>query len=597
MWKSLFLLPCLCFAKIETMLESAQKITALYDAEITKAPPPSRSPMPDLALSIASTWLHIDLNELSSDNDENPIAPFSQEQTWQIFREIGFDGVRMQNLALPENFLINPRWKTFWPKIVENSRKLNISLIGDLIGNATAPSLDFQYALQMSPDYLNLYNLVEIDEADWKLLPNIPPNASYANVPWLTIQELYRRGYVPEQFSPMVKESSWNATGKIAGVDGKTRRWIYLKEGKNNPVLSWLSPTFASYRLATGDSLYLSREIGQKILHIDGNLPYIAEETLSLWARKIGCVSAASTNGTIESMKNASADLIYDASTRPALLHALIAQDAMALRLIYQIMLESGVEAKRLVHVLQPFDQSACDWVEFMLAPKKKFQYAEEQITGEVLRQRLLKEDLYRLQTPNTLITTTWVDHCARALGIQDFEAHKEEITNAHLLLSFVYAMQPGAFSLSTADLLGALPQQANSLNLFGVNPKTLYASLPSQLKNPRSFASKLKSVLQARRESNIAAGELISVLNSPNRGTLLLLYRLPVTRYLYLLAVNFGRKAVVESVEIPEISKTTAIDILKQLAEEKVFSSAQFSFTLSPLCGRAFYFQPKFFN
>ena len=128
-------------------------------------------------------------------------------------------------------------------------------------------------------------------------------------------------------------------------------------------------------------------------------------------------------------------------------------------------------------------------------------------------------------------------------------------------------------------------------------NAKALYASLPCQLKNPRSFASKLKSILWARRESNIAAGDLIAVVPTPHTGTLLLMHRLPSSRFIQLLAVNFGRSAVVESIDFPDIAQTTAIDIVSQLAEDKVFSSAHFSFSLPPLSGRAFYFQPKYYD
>ena len=591
------LCPILAFSAPETMLSQAEEISQIYSQQVAKSAPPSPFPMAENALQVSSVWISLSLNDVFVKKNESALSLFNKDDVWQTFREIGIDGVRMEALRKEGQIGIDPKWGNLWPQIIQLSRNQNISLIGDSLGNATIAGADFQKALQNESDYLNLYNLVEIDPQDWKLLPTIPKGSSQTNVPWLTIQELHKLGYVPRDFTPYTKESAWNATDKVLGIDGKTRRWIYLKEGENNPVLSWLSQSFTAYRLATSDALNSTRELGERILHLDGKTPWIAQETLALWIRKIGAYSAVQTDGTLLSMKSASADLVYEVATRPALLHALITQDARALRMMYQLFLDSGIDAKRMVHSLQPFDQYACDWVELMHAPKKKFQYAQEQITGEILKARLLKEDLLQLGENTPLKPSTWVDHCARAIGVKDFKSHEEEITNAHLLLAFTYAMQPGAFSISAADLLGALPNGAENLNLFETNPKNLYASLPCQLQNPRSFASKLKMILQARRDSNIATGELILVPQTQNPGTLLLLHRLPNSRFLHLLAINFGRKAVTESVEQPDMSQTSAIDILSGLAAEKVFSSASFSFTLPPLSGRAFYFQPKYYD
>ena len=592
----LFFLP-ICAAAGATLLSEAEEISQMYSREIAKASPPSRFPLAENCLQLSSVWFSVDLQHLKTGESEKPLDLFSSEKIWQILKEIGFDGVQFGNLREEGKLSVNPKWGGDWTRVEMNAQKKSVSLIGDLIGNSMAPGADFQEAIRNVGEYPNLFQLVEIDPADWKLLPRVPSNAQEANIPWLSIQELHKRGYVPEKFSPWIKESDWNATAKVVGKDGKTRRWIYLKEGKNNPVFAWLSPSFAAYRLAAGDALEGAFRLGQRIFQIDGAIPSIAEEMLSLWVRKIGAYSAATTDGTLDSIKKTSADLALDTATRPALLHALIAEDAEALRMIYRIFLEEGIEAKRLVHVLQPFDKYVCDWIELMKQPKKTYKYRDEQITGELLLRRLLKDDLFRLGSKENIPLTTWVDYCAKSIGIKDFDSHKEEISSAHLFLAFAYAMQPGAFSLSAADLLGALPNQTGSLDLMGASSGTLYASLPVQMKNSRSFAARLKAILAARRESNIAAGELIAVPNSARPSTLLLVHRLPGSRFIQLLALNFGRKESVESIEMPEIRQTSAIDLMSNLAEEKVFASGSFSFILPPLSGRAFYFQPKYYD
>ncbi len=572
---AVLIIPSLIFGATQTMLSQADAIAELYSNEMAKEAPPAPFPMPTPALLLSSNWLTFNDN-----------AALSQKETWKLFREIGIDGIQIRNIRKEGQIGLQPQWNLIWPQITNYAQELGFSLISDLIGNATAPGIDFKQALQNIGDYPTLYNLIEINPKDWDLLPSVPSGSYETNIPWLTLQTLHKKGYVPKNFTPYVKQSNWNATSKIVGIDNKERRWIYLKEGMNRPTLAWFSPSFTAYRLAAGDAIFSVKELGMQFIQIDGNIPSVAQEMLSLWIRKMGAYSSVIANGTLESMMHATTDLIDDLSTRPALLHALITQDAEALRMIYRLILDNKIDTKRLIHSLQPFDQYACDWVELMHAPKKKFRYYEEQITGEMLKNRLMKEDVTRLGAVDTIPPSTWVDHCARALNITDFEKHRTEISNAHLLLAFTYAMQNGVFSLSYEDMVGTIPGHAN-----------LYAGIESQLKNPNSFSSKLKSILQARSESNIAMGELIEVIQSPNPGTLMLLYRLPQSRFLYLLAVNFGRKETVELLEKPPLSQTSAIDLMSKLAEEKIFSSARFSFTLPPLSGRAFYFQPKYYD
>jgi len=593
----LLLLPFLAYAAPATLLTQAEAKAALYRGTTAKAPPPSPFPLPETCLANASIWFSVDLEMLAATEGSSPLQLFTSESVWQTLVEIGVEGVAFDHLRGAQTLGPDPKWGNAWPQVRQMAERRGMALIGNLIGNTLPPGPDFGFALQNVGDYPNLYHLIEIASKDWKLLPKLGPGQFEANIPWLSLQELCKLGYVPEDFTPYVKESAWNASAPIEGVDGKVRRWIYLKEGKNNPVLSWLSPSFTAYRLATGDALEGMYQLGQTIFHVDGKIPPMAQEMLALWVRKIGGTTAASSSPFFEDLTTAKTDMVYETATRPALLHALLTQDTEALRMTYRLYLDLGVTANRLVHALFPFDEYVCDWVSLMNSPKQKFQYWEERITGEVLRKRLLKEDLIRLECAQTIPQTTWVDYCARSLGVKDFENHKEELTRAHLLLAFTYAMQPGAFSFSAADLLGALPDQTQALELMGPNNNTLYASLPIQMTNPRSFACQLKAILTARKEVNIENGELISVLPSPHAGTLLLLYRLPTTRYLYLLAINFARTAVAETFELSDLANTWAIDVFTRLAEEKFFSSGKFSFILPPMAGRAFYFQPKYYD
>lgn len=551
----------------ETMLLQAQKVSSTYAQEIAKATPPKSHPTPDKALAVGSVWFTVDHNDVD-------------QLEWSLLRDLGTESVQVKNIRKKGWLGINPSLEASWQHITKNAKNESFSLIGTVLGNASAAGSDFEKALKNTPSYQNLYHLIEIDREDWKLLPKVPAGSSQTNVPWLDLQTLFHKGYVPEKFAPYVKQTSWDTTDVICGHDGKERRWIYLKNGANYPVFDFLSSSFTAYQLLTADALKLCKQAGTNLLEIDGELPLETQNMLSLWIRKIGGFSASNTDGTITSLQKTTTDLTYDIATRPALLHALVTQDAEALRMIYHIFLQAKIDTKKLVHVLQPFDEHIFDWKELTNNSKHKFLYHEQQVTGEILKNRLLKEDLMRLG-PNP---SSWVESCARALKIKDFVKHKNLISNAHLLLAFTYAMQPGVFSFSYDDLLGTLPQSQDG-------PKYLYSDLSFQMKTPHSFARGLQKILQARAASNIKQGELIDILPSPNPGTLLLLYRLPITRQIQLLAVNFANKEADEFIERSEIIKTNAIDLMTSLMEEKVFQSNAFSFTLPPMSGKAFLF------
>ena len=167
-----------------------------------------------------------------------------------------------------------------------------------------------------------------------------------------------------------------------------------------------------------------------------------------------------------------------------------------------------------------------------------------------------------------------------------------------HHLFNFCLAGQiTGNRNSFAAALQQILSRQFQLLLITSANSNTLYSSLPTQMRNKNSFANRLKVILEARRDANIASGELIDVPVPSHPGTLLLLHRLPGSRFLYLLAVNFGRATVEETIERAEMRNTWPIDAVTHLAEEKVFSSGRFSFMLPPLSGRAFIFQPKYYD
>jgi hypothetical protein len=595
MLRALFaLLPCLLFSQMpleeQSMLHQADVLSKRFNLEIAKAPPPSPQPQTKNCLNTASVFFDIDLAEIKG----LPFETLNSEGLWDLLRELGVEGVRLKGLktggAYRTAIGVDPKWGANWADLSITIQKKGISLIGEAIGNSTGMSPDFYLALKNVGDYPALYHLIEIQQHDWKLLPKISSTTPFVNVPWLTLQELHKKGYVPEEFSPFTKTSSWNTTAQIKCSDGKVRRWIYLKERTQDPVINWLEPSFAGCRIAAADALDSIFNLGWKLVFLNPFLSQNAKETLSLWARKMGSYSVQETQGGLEELKTITADLATDTLTRSALLHALLAEDAEALKLMYRLYFEEEIQTKRLVHILQPFDEFACDYGELLLHPKKRFQYYEEILTGEALRMRLLKEDIARI---GKVRPQTWPTYCMAAHGLKTFDKHREDVTDTHLLLAFFYAMQPGAFSFSVSDLLGTLGQQ--SVDLMSPNENTLYASLPGQMTNTKSFAVQLKKILQVRRDSNIANGELIAIPMTNQKGLMILGHKLP-NGMQQLLAVNFGKTNAMQTLEIPEIRNTTAIDLMTGLAEKKPLESSILELRLPPLTGKVLLFQTKYY-
>lgn len=593
------------FMKEQSMLYQADRIADKYTLAAALSPPPLLAPQPQSCLDAANIWFTIDLSNVAVSDKQTVFQRLSDPELWTHLRDLGVQAIHLKGLKTGGNLRtalgVDPCFGNLgdWENLFAAMQRKGLLLIADSVGRASGQGPDFQLALQNQPGYPGLFHLIEIPKYDWKSLPLITNGQFAVNIPWLTLQELHKKGYVPQAFSPYMKESAWNATREIQGVDGIVRRWIYLKQNRADPVLDWLTPNLAGVRLAMGDALDSIYNLGCKVLQCSSGLSLNARETLALSSRKIGAFTVQEIDGGIGTFLETKSDLMIDTLTRPALLHALIAQDAEALKIAYRLFLEEGIEAKRFVHVLQPFDEFACDWTQLLCDPKRKFTYYEERLTGEALRQLLIAQDIINLgeKQIDRVPLCTWPGYCGYALGVKDLQAAKSEVENAHLLLAFFYAMQPGAFSFSAEDLLGALPEKSGPLDLMGPNLSTLYASLPMQLKNSSSFASRLKKIIDARRENGLESAELAEVPKTVHKSALLLAFRMKRSSRLAILAVNFGKNKVEETLDSPAFRRTTMIDLMTGQAEPKPLDSSVARIHLPPLTGKIFLFQPQYYD
>ncbi len=159
--------------------------------------------------------------------------------------------------------------------------------------------------------------------------------------------------------------------------------------------------------------------------------------------------------------------------TRGTAILQIAAGDASLLRQAYGGLVANQLQPIRLVHDLQNHDEITYQLVGLDALGDETVQYRGQAIAGRQLREQILKEMrskaagaaapynlLYRPTQDG--VATTYAGFVAAALGIRDLEQitpqQQADIQQGHLLLAFANAMQPGVFSLSAWDLVGALP-------------------------------------------------------------------------------------------------------------------------------------------
>ena len=377
----------------------------------------------------------------------------------------------------------------------------NAVIIDDVIPAHTGKGPDFRLAEMNHSLYPGLYHMVEVPEDEWPSLPEVPEGRDAVNLSPDVVDHLKDRGLIVGQlqrvifFEPGVKETDWSVTGPITGVDGQTRRWVYLhyfKEGQ--PSLNWLDPSFSAQQMIIGDALHSIDQMGARGLRIDANgflgverradgaawseshpLSATGNALLGGMIRKAGGFSFQELNLTVDDiavMSKGGADLSYDFITRPAYHHALLTGDTEFLRMMLRMVHEFGIDPASLIHALQNHDELTTELVHFWtLHADDMYSFGGQSWQGRTLRMHLrdaIRERLSGANAPYNLpfvtngISCTTVSVITAALGISDLEAITPEdvarIRRIHLLLVMYNAFQPGVFALSGWDLVGILP-------------------------------------------------------------------------------------------------------------------------------------------
>jgi trehalose synthase len=319
-----------------------------------------------------------------------------------------------------------------------------------------------------------------------------------------------------------------------------------------------------------------------------------ANQMIASLVRKVGGFTFQELNLAIDDIKNTGergADLSYDYVNRPAYHHALATGDTEFLRLTLNTALRYGLQPISLVHALQNHDELTYELVHFAATHRDDiFHFGGTDLTGAELAIRIRAELTERLTgdaapyndifTTNGIASTTATIVTA-ALGITDLSELTtqmiEDITQAHLLLAMFNAWQPGVFAFSGWDVCGMLTlersqvarlietgdtrwihrpaydlmdYQSPASGSAATMPRgrSLYGSLPQQLKNPTSFASRLRDILTVRRRYRIATGIQIDIPAVSNKALLVMVHRLD-NGHIQVTALNFSSHPISDRV------------------------------------------------
>lgn len=301
-------------------------------------------------------------------------------------------------------------------------------------------------------------------------------------------------------------------------------------------------------------------------------LSHAANHIIAGMVRKVGGFTFQELNLTMEDIRDTGAvgaDLSYDFIGRPGYHHALATGQTEFLRLALAASLEVGVAPVQLVHGLQNHDELTYELVHWATRHAgDTYRFRLREVPGALLAEEVRADltealtggaDYNQVFTQNGIAcTTTSLIAATQGVGALDDigDADIPAIRDAHLLLCAYNAWQPGVFALSGWDLTGMLTVPAAEVadlvatgdtrwiergahDLLDVAPdavrsaagmprgRSLYGSLPAQLADPESFASRLAGILDVRRTHGIASASQLDVPEVAHPAMLVLVHRL----------------------------------------------------------------------
>ena len=505
-----------------SMLTDANRLATQLSGQGSMWQNPYAHPDPRAALERASVWFTAYPLSFVTRKGETFLSALADPALWQAFREIGIDGVhtgpvkqagglngRRLTPSVDGHFdrismEVDPEFgsEDEFRRLCATAAEFEGTVIDDIVPGHTGKGADFRLAEMGHGDYPGIYHMVSIREEDWPLLPDVPDGRDSVNLDGFTEAALERAGYIIGRlqrvifYEPGVKETNWSATRAVAGVDGVTRRWVYLhyfKEGQ--PSINWLDPSFAGMRLVIGDALHALADLGSGGLRLDANgflgvekttedapawseghpLSEAANHLIASMIRKMGGFSFQELNlamDDIKAMGDSGADLSYDFVTRPAYHHALVTGDTEFLPADAEPEPRAG-DRSRLARPRAAEPRRAHARAGALLDPPPRRPLRLPRRGADGLRarrahprrpQRQPDRPAHAVQPPLHAERHRLHDgdgdrgHARyRRPGRRSPPASASRSQRVHLLLAMFNALQPGVFALSGWDLSGML--------------------------------------------------------------------------------------------------------------------------------------------
>ncbi len=563
-------------------------------------------------LGEADTWLTVRPESILSKSNEPVFQVLGDPQLWQSLQQMGIRGLlpvpaqvtgdlweysltstRSKNI-IQYTFADNYGNTNDFMQLMERANAHGAVLGGMLLPAATGMGPDFFLAARGKKDYAGLYCMIEVPRKLWKLLPHPPSEWQGVLLKLETLKQLRAQNILPPPLAAMRNGVPlyWAATGEISGIDGNTRRWLYLShENASRPVLNWTDPSANARRILSGSIIQQTGELGMALLSFsmepfagavidenDSRAPASplsdATKTVCAEIRRYGGWSLL-TDGLqlplLADLLASGPDMAIDRYTSPLAAHALLTGDAEGLRLSLQMLHAAGIDHRRLVHPVlweNGIDYSLPHLDHPPFGPAPMLPWRGKKLKGSAI-QRSIMDELRRKVPENILhvsvarnafcVTSSGV--AAYALGLFDqrsgLASRQREIIHGTLLLTAWNALLPGGFMLDGRDLAGSMPLPVDSLPqdviqkhpellahgayaLDATNrnlalsrqslPKTqmLHDSLPVQLMDDTSYAANVARILAVRKKLGVPFAELAALPPANAPGVATTMLRLP---------------------------------------------------------------------
>jgi len=604
---------------------------------------PWRSPMAsgqlDILLNAADTWLYVHPASLLTEGARPAFRELAEGSNLDILKHAGIRGIfiapvnesgsiwREKNTlahAATDDDPVSFRFSEHagndkdFAQLASQAEKRRIQLGSDILSPATGAGPDFALAVRALREYPGVYMMVEIPRAHWTVLPPSPgpnsPNALPLNqeqIAMLSAERLLPPAMARDSLD-WTKRGGWAATAEIRCSDGQLRRWVFRYHMQpTHPLLNWEDPSGAAQRILSGSIIQQVGVLRQALagIHIDPLFGLDASynptqrslepapSALHALVREIRRYGGWSFQrdpvpvGVNALLLDAGVDFIQDNITSPAAEYALLTGDTAPLRTLLTQSLH--FDQRRFARGMPGPEGIRFQALEAPPFPPNALQKLHLALEGQTA---------YSLD--GTILYATGPSLAALAMRSQQAERATSDTTNPlgpHLLLTAFRAAMPGLFCLSGADLTGVLtisdktPPAHAVLGGFGLGSAatrsvtrkgferapTVYPPLTSQLRQPKSYLSRLSRLNAIRAEYKVAQGTLLGPLQADASSVLPLLTRLPDGRHLLAIA-NFSPKGKNSGITLPASLGTEGVQDLMD-TQNITHSGGHLSLELDP--------------